>query len=1634
MEELRKRSLDRGALIAVGLVVALLVVDASIAHNNMRGIADDAQQVIRAHVVQERYSSVLRILVDAESGQRGFLLTGNDAFLEPYAAARSSIDAELAALAELAKDDLQDQARLDRLTAASNALLGLLADGIEQKRNRVGTQTIFAAADRVKLQTDAIRAMIAETQRIVKQELQAHERSWGRTIRFALVSGILTLGLGLGLFALFVYLVLRNIRLRERASQLVTREREQLRVTLASIGDAVIATDTAGHVTLLNGVAQSLTGWSQAEACGQPLEQVFHIVNESSRQPVENPVLRVLSEGCIIGLANHTLLISRDGTERPIADSAAPIRDADGQLFGAVLVFRDVTEEAQEDRARAERLRLAALRADISFALVQADDFRFTLEGCMTAFLTHLDVALAAVWMLDETGQTLELQATAALDTPLAERHRRIPVGQSLIGRIAARKEPHCTTDLASDPEVSSLEWVADYQFASFAGFPLAIEGRVIGVVALFSRFVLNDTVLDELAPLAEGLTQYIERRRSEDARRLGEEQFRTLADSIPNMAWMLRPDGHVFWYNQRWYDYTGSTLEAMEGSGWQAVHDPAELPRVLASFQRSLETGEPWEEIFPLRRSDGEFRWHLSRMLPVRDHHGTIVRWFGTNTDITQQREVEAALRRSEARFRELADALPQMVWVARADGYHEYFNQRWYEYIGGGQDESVGQGWNSPLHPHDRQRAVYLWAQALKSGEPYDIEYRLLGKDGEYRWFLGRAVPIRDDQGAIAKWIGTCTDIDDKKRAEEALRRSEAFVRGVVESSPDCVMVLGLDGRLLWMNEHGQRMMEIDDFETVRDTSYLSFWRGRDIDADVEIALEAARHGGEGRFRGLCCTRSNRALWWDVVLTPILGPDDKPEQILGVSRDVSEQLEIEMRVRESETNLRRIIDSMFSFVGVLTPDGILIEANRSPVELAGLAREEVIGRKFWDCHWWSYDNAVVERLRAAFERATRGEMARYDEVIRMRGDQLIVIDFLLQPVYENGELKFVIPSGVDITDRKLAEQATRKRSEQLRGLAEIATHLTVAQNVQSILNVIAHGARSIVGVHQAICARTCDPNTSERTACSMSEKYDGHAQVVDLDLKAPLYDEICGEQMTICLTESELAADPRAMALAVAHPEAPPLRGLLASPLRGLDGRTIGVMILSDKYEGDFHKEDDVVLLLQLAQMASVALENARLFQEIRDADRRKDLFLATLAHELRNPLSPLMVAVQLIGMEPDNGQQVRELGQVLSRQCAQLKRLIDDLLDVSRISSGKLNLRRDPVPLGEAIHAAIDVARPLVVAARHELVVTVPPEPVVVLGDSVRLAQIVGNLLINSAKYTPPGGRIELVLSSVGDEAEIRVQDNGIGIPEHMLTKVFGLFTQVDSSHTRSQSGLGIGLTLVHTLVEMHSGSIAAHSAGPGLGSTFIVRLPLTTQPLAAPSEVARDADATAPPRGFRILIVDDNRSAAYLLSRLLQKIGQTEVRLAESAGDALKVIADEQPEIVISDIAMPGISGYELARRIRSSESFTQPYLIALTGYGQESDREEALAAGFDEHLVKPIDWQSLRRLLAARGVALASGVATTGSDASGGAATTNVDEFDGRTSSGAGDSNGEPTIPAVQDGGLERDPASDAPPG
>ncbi|HSO00529.1 MAG TPA: ATP-binding protein, partial [Candidatus Nanopelagicales bacterium] len=414
---------------------------------------------------------------------------------------------------------------------------------------------------------------------------------------------------------------------------------------------------------------------------------------------------------------------------------------------------------------------------------------------------------------------------------------------------------------------------------------------------------------------------------------------------------------------------------------------------------------------------------------------------------------------------------------------------------------------------------------------------------------------------------------------------------------------------------------------------------------------------------------------------------------------------------------------------------------------------------------------------------------------------------------------------------------------------------------------------------------------------------------------------------------------------------------------------GRTLGLLALSFDAPQPF-ADDDRELILAMAGECAQALERARLHHEARDADRRKDEFLAMLSHELRNPLAPMLMGLELLRRRAA-GTPLDRTAAVVQRQALTITRLVDDLLDVSRVTRGNIALQPERLDLAAVITSSVETARPLLQERRHDITVELSPG-LQVEGDRVRLEQVLTNLLNNAGKYTDPGGRIAIRSTRADDEALITVIDNGLGVAPDVLPHIFDPFMQARRSLDRSQGGLGIGLTLVKRLVEMHGGRVEARSEGPGLGTELRVHLPLAEASETVPAidrlTPVNDTPLPAAPSGLQVLVVDDNLDAAESLEAMLHDLGHA-VTLAHDGPTALATAAASAPDLILLDIGLPGMDGYEVVRRLRAQPAFTGTRIVAVSGYGQAEDLRRSAEAGFDQHLIKPANARVLAEIAA-----------------------------------------------------------------
>jgi PAS domain S-box-containing protein len=1000
----------RARLIFLGLGLGLLalVVNTAISYRNLEVVAENNRLETHTQAVLGEIEKVLSILKDAETGQRGYLLTGQDQYLEPYKAAINRVTPGLQTLKELTSEDPQQQERLVRLESKVRVKLSELESTIRIYEERsLATAVETVKTDRGKKAMDDIRAVGEEMKQDEQDRLERRSARSDRSLQQSRLILLLGSAAVLALLLATAVGVLEHFKYRQKTAERIRGERKWLEVTLASIGDAVLATDNQGRISFLNKTAESLTGWTEALARGKPLDEVFRIINEQTRNKVENPVTKVLREGVVVGLANHTVLIARNGTERPIDDSAAPIFDESGDVYGVVLVFRDATSQREAQEA------LQKLAAIVQFS----DDAMIskTIDGTITSWNAG------------------------------AERLFGFTAGEAI--------------------------------------------GQPIDLIV------------------------------------------------------------------------------------------PGDRREEEAGIMRRLTAGERVDHFDTVRRRKDGSRFDASLSIsPIKNSYGEIVGASKVLRDITERKRSEGAL-----------------ALLARAS----------------------------------------------------------------------RALAVLTDRGSALQQTAMMT---------------------VPFFADWCVVYC--------------------------------------INQDGNIEPQAYAHRDPEKQRLLSEILKKYPLDWN---SPAIS------------------------VRVLRSGKTEFVEDM--------PESLVMSVVRSEEE-----REAIKG---------------------------------------------------LNP-------------------------------------------------------------RSIISV-----------------------------------------------------------------------------------PLLIRD-RVVGVISFAASESSRRYKQSDVDFAEDLAGRVATAIDNAHLFDSVKQADRQKDEFLAMLAHELRNPLAAIQYASVLVQMP--SSEPKTELFEIIERQIKNLARLIDDLLDISRISQNKIQLKREYLDAATVVARAAAAARPLMEQKKHTFTIDVAKDAMPLYADATRAEQIIANLLTNAAKYTPDGGQIALRAYPQEGMAVIKVKDTGVGLPPQMLPRVFELFAQVDRTLDRSEGGLGIGLTIVRKLAEMHGGSVSVASDGLGRGSEFTVRLPLSD----GPSSPLMGDHQPAVQNRLKILVVDDNLDTARSAALWLTAAGH-DVREANDGHSALEIARDFRPHAMLLDIGLPGMNGYDLARALRS-DGFGKETLIAISGYGQADDRRRSQEAGFNHHLVKPVDHQVLVSLL------------------------------------------------------------------
>jgi PAS domain S-box-containing protein len=663
---------------------------------------------------------------------------------------------------------------------------------------------------------------------------------------------------------------------------------------------------------------------------------------------------------------------------------------------------------------------------------------------------------------------------------------------------------------------------------------------------------------------------------------------------------------------------------------------------------------------------------------------------------------------------------------------------------------------------------------------------------------------------------------------------------------------------------------------------------------------------------------------------------------------------------LRESEEKFRRLSESRLVSVAFFRPSGDIFDANDAFLDLIGYGRDDLAsGMVHWDRLTPPEWQARTQQALGEYQ--STGRIAPYEkEYYRRDGSRFWGLFGGARLEGKPEGVAFVL----DITERKRTEQALLKQNERLRLLWEAAASLLSTDDPNAMLSTVVSKIGSHLGIDACLNYMVNEAGDGLQLEAAIGIAQQDVPRIARIGMGQSVCGRVARDRRAIMASHIAKSDDASLSVL-----KSLGLCAYACFPLLAED-RLLGTLSFASRRKNEFD-HDEVDFLETICHYMTVAYDRLRLLGQLKESDRRKDEFLATLAHELRNPLAPLANAAQLLGLAGHQPAVVEQARATMERQLAQMVRLIDDLLDISRITYDSFGLRTETVELADVLNSAVESSRPLMVAAGHELKVSLPRERVMLRADMTRLAQVFMNLLNNASKYTEPGGHIELRAERDAEQAVVRVKDNGIGIAAEALPKLFEMFMQVDRSLERARGGLGIGLTLVKRLVEMHGGTVEAKSEGPGKGSEFIVRLPLEAGARASASlpepQGAHAAPGEDPRRAHRILVADDNEDAAESLGMLLEMMGH-EVRTAGDGVEAVSVAESFRPEVIFMDIGMPNMNGYDAARRIREQSWGNGVRIIALTGWGQSEEQRRSSEAGFDLHLVKPVQPAALAEVL------------------------------------------------------------------
>ncbi|MFL6621685.1 MAG: PAS domain-containing protein [Sulfurifustis sp.] len=895
----------------------------------------------------------------------------------------------------------------------------------------------------------------------------------------------------------------------------------------------------------------------------------------------------------------------------------------------------------------------------------------------------------------------------------------------------------------------------------------------------------------------------------------------------------------------------------------------------------------------------------------------------------LRRRKEYEEKIDRLNKQLRLVTDCAPVLLAYWDTNLRYKFVNKRYAARFGLQPRDLIGRPISELLGP-EAYALVEPYVQKVMRGERVECELELPYRELGWRWMRAACEPEIDATGRTVGCLAAITDITSHKEAEADLRASQERLALTQQA-------IGI-GTFEWdlrtdKVEWSATLEALYGYPAGGFGRTLQAWKARihpDDCAHMHATVERARREIVDLREEFRIVRVDENVRWVAALAKVFADGEgRPARMVGVNLDITEHKRADEVLRERERMLAQ--SQQMAHVG-----GWELDLNDMPMPTQNMLRWTDETYRIFGFAPGSID-VTPELFMSRVHPDDRGkivdavaqalrEKAPYElehRIIRPDGAERIIHEWVTIQLAPEGRVLRLLGTAQDITEQRRMEEQVRASERQFRLLADAMPQIAWVTD--------AFGR--VIYVNQRWCDYTgLAPEQSQS---------DSHlASIVHPDDIAPM-----------------MEAWSRCLATGADYEQQLRFKRAADGAYRWFLSRGVAVRDEQGRVARWFGTATDIE-------------DQKRAEEALRESDRRKDEFLATLAHELRNPLAPIQHGLQVMRMPNANLGMREQARLMMERQTAQMVRLIDDLLDVSRISRNTLELRKEWVDLGAIVQTAVETSRPLVEAAGHTLTVELPSERILLNADVTRLAQVFANLLNNAVKYTCFGGRITITAEQRADEVSVAVKDNGIGIARDKLDAIFDMFVQLDRSLEAARGGLGIGLTLTKRLVEMHGGRIEARSDGPGTGSEFVVHLPTVLLPVDTVPCPALDVDICADAPSLSILVVDDNQDSADSLAALLRLMGHR-ARTARDGVEAIEVAESFRPDVVLLDIGMPRMNGYETARHLRGRPWGKELLLVALTGWGQESDKRRARDAGFDHHVTKPIDPTLLTRLLAER---------------------------------------------------------------